>query len=141
MRRTKVKLNLTGKNILTKTEKELVLDGGNYMRYVSEKRVRDYLSRYNAAVANSHKATNYYEGYTGAIEFLLTMMETLPDEKLRPMVDVPTNEYVLCLTEDTRVLERMIKRDYFDWMTNEGDDWYYPFDKLLGWIPMPKVVV
>lgn len=68
------------------------------MRCVSEKRVKAHLSRYKAAVADIHKTANYYEGYTGAIEFVLTMMETLPEATLRPMSDAPTGVPILVST-------------------------------------------
>ena len=113
------------------------------MRCVSEKVLDEKIAEMRQTVGIGHGMfdTQLIIGIHCLETLKACCLEEIPEEKLRPMVDVPINEYVLCLTEDTRLFECMIKRDYFDWMTDEGDDWYYPFDKLLGWIPMPKAVV
>ena len=70
------------------------------------------------------------------IAILLQEIDTLTVSKLRPMSEVPVDEFVLCLTKETKLFECMVKRPNFNWMTDDNDDWSFKFDELLGWLPM-----
>lgn len=64
-------------------------------------------------------------------------IDALTVSELRPMSEVPENEFVLCFVNEEKNFERLIKRPYLRHMTDEDDEWHFSFHLLGGWIPMP----
>ena len=58
--------------------------------------------------------------------------------ELRPMSDVPPDQFVLCLVKRSKRFESLIKAHGYEMMNDEDDFLSYDFVDILGWLPMPQ---
>lgn len=101
------------------------------MRYVSEKRLRDYLCRYQSSIDNK---ADYQQGYSAALGFVLSMAEESPEEKLRPMNDAPLD--VPILVDTGRDLREAFVSLHGDEIMVIFSDCSLANSKAFGWRPI-----